>query len=90
MDSALLEMRYVREAALSSRETNAFGESTVRVERYRTARRNGLMGRYIDVDVFLAHYQGTRRPNKPAGCILRRTADVIQMKRAEFFQHHYL
>lgn len=67
MDSTLLEMRYLREAALFSLETNAFGESMVRVERYWTARRNGLVGRYIDVDVFLAHYQGTRRPNKPVG-----------------------
>lgn len=90
MDSALLEMRYLREAALASQETNAFGESTVQVERYWTARRNGLMGRYIDVDIFLAHYQGTQRPNKPVGWILRHTADVIQMKRAEFFHDHCL
>lgn len=67
----LLEMRYLQEAALFSLETNAFGESTVGVERNRTARRNGLVGRYIDVDVFLAHYRGTRRPNKPVGWILR-------------------
>lgn len=77
MDSTLLEMRYLQEAALSSLETNAFGESAVRVERYRTARRNGLVGRYIGVDVFLVHYRGTRRPNKPVGWILRQTADVL-------------
>lgn len=85
MDSTLLEMRYLQEAALFSPETNAFGESTVQVERYRMVRRNGLVGRYIDVDVFLAHYQSTRRPNKPVGWILKQTADVIYMKRAEFF-----
>ncbi len=84
MDSTLLEMRYLREAALYSLETNAFGESMVRVEHYRTVRRNGLVGRYIDVDVFLTHYWGTRRPNKPVGWILNQTADVIQMRRAEF------
>lgn len=62
-----MEMRYLREAAPFSLETNAFGESTVRVERYRTARRNGLMGRYIDVDVFLDHYPGAGRHKQTCG-----------------------
>ncbi|KAK5848734.1 hypothetical protein PBY51_006326 [Eleginops maclovinus] len=35
----------------SSVETNAFRESTVRVERYQTARRNSLVGRYFEVEV---------------------------------------
>lgn len=87
MDSTLLEMRYLREAALSSLETNAFGASMVRVERYRTARRNGLVGRYIDVDVFLAHYQYTRRQNKPVGWILRQTADVVEMENPNLCSH---
>lgn len=57
MDSTLLEMKYMREAALFSLETNAFEEPTFRGERCGTARKNGLAGFFFDVDIFLAHYK---------------------------------
>lgn len=76
MDSTLLEMRNLQEAALSSLETNAFGESVVQAKCYWTARWNSFMGRYINADVFPVHYRFTRHPNKPVGWNLNQTADV--------------
>ncbi|KAK5617479.1 hypothetical protein CRENBAI_005516 [Crenichthys baileyi] len=61
-----------------------FGQYVVQVEW--TVRRTGLMGKYIDVDVFPVHYRFTRHPNKPVGWILKQTADGSQMRRVTFFQ----